>query len=100
MGVPMLVTAVDGIAGHVAGGLIDLSLVPEAVPGDWVLCFLGAGREVIDAEQAARISAALAGLAQLMAGGTLGDAFADLEARVPALPLHLQAALDAGRTTG
>ena len=42
----------------------------------------------------------LAGLAALMQGGGLGDAFADLDARAPSLPPHLQAALDAGRSTG
>jgi hydrogenase expression/formation protein HypC len=35
-----------------------------------------------------------------MAGGTPGDAFADIEARGPTLPPHLQAALDAGRDRG
>jgi hydrogenase expression/formation protein HypC len=35
-----------------------------------------------------------------MQGGDLGDAFADLEARSPSLPPHLQAALDAGLAQG
>ena len=34
----------------------------------------------------------------VMAGGALGDAFADLEERGPVLPPHLAAALDAGKT--
>jgi hydrogenase expression/formation protein HypC len=33
-----------------------------------------------------------------MAGGELGDAFADLEARTPELPPHLRAAAAAGRS--
>lgn len=100
LGVPMLLTSIDGIAGRTeAGELIDLSLLPDARPGDWVLNFLGAGREILSEDQAMKIRAALDGLACLMAGGALGDAFADLD-RPPALPPHLQAALDAGLATG
>lgn len=119
LGVPRQLVAVEGIVGRAiedgatevgaiedgvrevgAEVLVDLSLVPDAAPGDWVLVFLGAARSVLDAEEAAKITAALAGLASLMAGGGLGDAFADLEARAPSLPPHLQAALDAGQTQG
>ena len=62
--------------------------------------FLGAAREVLTPETAAQIAAALHGLRSLMAGGGLGDAFADLDNRTPSLPPHLQAALDAGQPTG
>ncbi|WP_444462787.1 HypC/HybG/HupF family hydrogenase formation chaperone [Rhodobacter capsulatus] len=103
VGIPVQLLAVDGIRGEVIEdgrpGLVDLSLTPEARPGDWVLAFLGAAREVLTPEAAAQISAALSGLRSLMAGGDLGDAFADLEARSPQLPPHLQAALDAGKTS-
>ena len=103
VGIPVQLLAVDGIRGDVIAdgrpGLVDLSLTPEARPGDWVLAFLGAAREVLTPDQAAQITAALAGLRSLMAGGDLGDAFADLEARSPQLPPHLQAALDAGKTS-
>ena len=103
VGIPMQILAVDGIAAQAqsAEGVetIDLSLTPEARPGDHVLTFLGASREVISAEDAAKIAAALDGLRSLMQGGALGDAFADLEARAPQLPPHLQAALDAGETS-
>lgn len=100
VGVPMQLLSVDGIAGRAAGTgeLIDLSLTPEAAPGDWVLNFLGASREVISADEAAKISAALGGLRALMEGRDLGDAFADLEATGPRLPAHLQAARDANKT--
>lgn len=101
MGVPARLVAVDGIAGRAEDGqLIDLSLTPDARPGDWVLCFLDTAHEVIDAPRAARISAALDGLRAIMTGGDLGAAFADLEDRTPRLPPHLQAALDAGQRTG
>ncbi len=101
VGIPAQLLSVDGIAGHCADGtLVDLSLVPGARPGDWVLTFLGTAHEVIDPATAAQISAALQGLRAVMQGQPLGDAFADLEARAPQLPPHLQAALDAGRSTG
>ncbi|EEW24946.1 HypC/HybG/HupF family hydrogenase formation chaperone [Rhodobacter ferrooxidans] len=104
LGVPMQLLAVDGIAGQASDGvnmqLLDLSLTPDAQPGDWVLAFLGAAREVISAAEAAQITNALVGLQSLMQGGDLGDAFADLESRSPSLPPHLQAALDAGLSQG
>lgn len=104
VGLPLCITAIDGIAaraeapGHLE--IVDLSLTPEARLGDWVLTHLGAAREVISANEAARITAALAGLRAVMQGEGLGDAFADLEASGPQLPPHLKAALEAGQTTG
>lgn len=104
LGVPMKLLSIDGIAGLGEGidgiELIDLSLCPDSRVGDWVLGFLGAAREVISAEEAGKISAALTGLRALMAGGDLGAAFADLDNRTPSLPPHLQAALDAGHSNG
>ena len=104
VGVPMQITAINGIAATTTNGrhveLIDLSLTPDAQIGDWLLTFLGAAREVISADEAQKIAAALDGLQSLMDGGDLGDAFADLEETGPRLPAHLQAALDAGATTG
>lgn len=103
LGIPVQLIAREGIRGEIlrdgTPALIDLSLTPEAVPGDWLLDFLGAAREVISAEAAGQIRAALDGLAAVLAGGDLGDAFADLEARPPQLPPHLQAARDAGKTS-
>lgn len=104
VGIPMQITAIDGIAATATNGkhveVIDLSLTPDAQVDDWLLTFLGAAREVITADEAQKISAALGGLQSLMQGGSLGDAFADLEETGPQLPAHLQAALDAGATTG
>ncbi|MGP3697594.1 HypC/HybG/HupF family hydrogenase formation chaperone [Rhodobacter sp. NSM] len=103
VGDPLHLLSVEGIAGTASDGerisLIDLSLVPDARAGDWVLCFLGTAREIIAADEAARIAEALAALRSVMAGGGVGDAFADLD-RPPSLPPHLQAALDAGRSHG
>ncbi len=69
---------------------IDLSLVGPQPPGTWLLCFLDAAREIIPAERAASINAALAALAAANAGATDFSAFfADLE-REPQLPAHLR----------
>ncbi|HBG99621.1 MAG TPA: hydrogenase [Rhodobacteraceae bacterium] len=104
VGVPMRIAAIDGIAARAEDGdreaLIDLSLTPAARVGDWVLTHLGTAREVIAPGEAQKIRAALRALDAVMAGGTPGDAFADIEARGPTLPPHLQAALDAGRAEG
>lgn len=104
LGVPMQLVSVDGIAGMARDGasveLVDLSLTPDARPGDWVLIFLGAAREVMDEAEAMATRRALDGLRSLMSGGGLGDAFADLDNRTPTLPPHLQAALDAGLAKG
>lgn len=95
---PRLLLAVEGIVGQSAEGPIDLSLTPEATAGDWVLVFLGAARQRIDAEEAARIADALAGLKAVMAGSAadLDLLFADLAEREPSLPPHLEAARAAG----
>ncbi len=102
VGIPMQIIRVDGIAAQATDGreetTIDLSLTGPLAPGTWVLTFLGAAREVIEAEDAQKITAALNGLRALMRGEDLGDAFADLDARSPRLPAHLQAALDRGET--
>jgi len=104
LGVPMQLLSVDGIAGLAREEgqtqLVDLSLTPDACPGDWVLVFLGAAREVMAEAEALAVRRALGGLRALMAGGDLGEAFADLESRPPTLPPHLQAALDAGQAKG
>jgi hydrogenase expression/formation protein HypC len=101
VGIPMRVLEVEGFAALATDGrhseTIDLSLTGPVPEGSWVLTFLGAAREIITEDQAQKIGNALDGLRSLMAGGDLGDAFADLEARAPQLPPHLQAAMDNGR---
>jgi hydrogenase expression/formation protein HypC len=104
VGLPLRIARIDGIAAQARNGthaeLIDLSLTPDAQVGDWVLTFLGTSREIISADDAAKISAALEALRAVMDGQGAGDAFADIEASGPQLPPHLQAAFDAGQTTG
>ncbi|MAN98698.1 HypC/HybG/HupF family hydrogenase formation chaperone [uncultured Roseovarius sp.] len=103
VGIPMQVLSVDGIAARATDGegeaLIDLTLTGALAPGTWVLTHLGAAREVLDEAEAVKIAAAVRALKSIMAGGGMGDAFADLEARAPALPSHLEAARVAGKTT-
>lgn len=69
---------------------IDIRLVGAQVPGTWLLCFLDAAREVIPAERAAAVNAALAALSAVDAGATdLSAFFADLD-REPQLPEFLR----------
>ncbi len=104
IGIPMRVLSADGIVGRATDGeaeaLIDLSLTGPLDPGTWVLTFMGAAREVLSQDEAGKIAAAVGALRSVMQGGSAGEAFADLEANGPRLPPHLQAALDAGQTTG
>lgn len=104
VGIPMRILSCEGIAARASGdegeALIDLSLTGPLAPGTWVLTHLGAAREVIDATRAAQVSEALSALRAVMSGRGAGAAFADLEARGPSLPPHLQAALDRGDATG
>lgn len=69
---------------------VDLALVGEQPPGTWLLTFLDAAREVIAAERAAAINAALDALTAAHDGATDFSAFfADLE-REPQLPEFLR----------
>lgn len=69
---------------------IDIRLVGAQPPGTWLLCFLDAAREVIPAERATAINAALAALSAVNAGETdLSAFFADLD-REPQLPEFLR----------
>ena len=105
VGIPMRIESRAGDFAQCRGaeGLVpvDLALVPQAQAGDHVLVFLGAARSVLEADEAALISKALAAVAAVMSGtaeaGALDAAFADLD-RPPQLPPHLAAALAAGRT--
>jgi hydrogenase expression/formation protein HypC len=96
IGIPMQVTESNDYRARCQGPegpvLIDLALVGRQEAGAWLLTHMGAAREVLDPEVAARITAALDGLR----GALLGDsarvdaAFADLVGRTPQLPEHLR----------
>ncbi len=102
VGIPLRIDTVDGLRAVASNASrseeLDLSLVGPQPVGTWVLGFLGAARDVLTEDEAASIEAALAGLERVMAGGDLGDAFADLTHRAPTLPPHLAAAHAAGKT--
>lgn len=69
---------------------VDLSLVGAQLPGTWLLTFLDAAREIIPAERAAAIDAALDALDAAQSGATDFSAFfADLD-REPQLPDFLR----------
>jgi len=69
---------------------VDLSLVGMQPAGAWLLTFLDAAREVIDADRAAAIDAALSALEAAQVGATDFSAFfADLD-REPQLPDFLR----------
>lgn len=95
VGIPMQVVSCDGLTALCSGRggerRLDLALVGEQPPGTWLLAFLDAAREVIDAQAAAQIEAALDGLAAAMNGETdLSRYFADLIDRPPQLPDFLR----------
>lgn len=71
---------------------VDLSLVGPVPPGAWLLCFLGAAREVIPEERALDIQRALGALESALRGDTaaIDAAFADLVGREPQLPDFLR----------
>lgn len=80
----------QGVDRHGQPCRIDIGLVGRQPAGTWLLTFLDAAREVIDAERAAAINAALDALAAAHAGETDFSAFfADLD-REPQLPEFLR----------
>jgi len=84
---------------------VDTTLTGELQTGQWVLCSLGAAREVVDAEHAAKVESALCGLESILSGINNGDDqgsidalinshFSDLVNREPQLPDVLRPAAD------
>lgn len=71
---------------------IDTLLVGDVQPGQWLLTFLGAARELVSAEQAERVANALGALESALAGDAsqIDLAFADLINREPELPEFLR----------
>ncbi len=102
IGLPMRLIEKEGIRGKARLGAavqdVDLSLTPQAAPGDHLLVFLGAAREVLSPARAQAIAAAHDALRAVLSGGDTDSGFTDLVGREPPLPPHLQAALAAGRT--
>jgi hydrogenase expression/formation protein HypC len=105
VGVPMEVLSAGAYhavcRGRTGTTRVDTLITGPLAVGQWVLCFLGAAREVIDSERAHLVDAALDALDAIAAGqGDLGDQcdltalmnshFADLIGREPQLPEFLR----------
>jgi len=96
LGIPMRVIVAHENSALCAGRngqqLINTMLLGPVEVGQWLLTFLDAGREVIDAERAALVDAALDGLQAVADGGevNLDLFFADLVNREPTLPEFLR----------
>jgi len=70
---------------------IDTLLVGDQPAGTWLLTFLGSARELLCAEDAARISDAVRAVDLVMRGETAVDhLFSDLAAREPQRPDFIQ----------
>lgn len=74
---------------------VDTLITGPLQPGQWILSFLGAAREVVDAERAAQVAAALTALESILHGAGSVEAmihtgFADLIEREPQLPEFLR----------
>ncbi len=69
---------------------VDTALVGTVKPGQWLLVFLDAAREVLEEARAAEIDDALNALEAALRGEALDGYFADLVDREPMLPEHLR----------
>lgn len=96
LGIPMQVIEVHETyalcEGRNGQQVINTMLLDRVEVGQWLMTFLDAGREVIDAERAALVNAALDGLHAVSEGGEvdLDVFFADLVNREPQLPEFLR----------
>lgn len=103
IGEPMKVLEVRGDNGWCVGRNgnmeVDLRLVPDVAAGDQVLVFLGAARRSLSEVEAMEIRDALGAMEAIAAGASLEGFFADLVAREPSLPPHLETARRQGLET-
>lgn len=96
LGIPMLVIEAHENSALCEGRngrqLINTMLLGRVEAGQWLMTFLDAGREVIDAERAALVNSALDGLQAMADGGDvdMDVFFADLVNREPQLPEFLR----------
>jgi hydrogenase expression/formation protein HypC len=96
LGIPMMVIEAHEHSALCEGRngrqVINTMLLGQVEAGQWLMTFLDAGREVIDAERAALVNAALDGLQAMSEGGevNLDIYFADLVDREPTLPDFLR----------
>jgi len=85
-------TAARCVDRHGVEADVDLSLVDAVDSGAWLLVFLGAAREIVDAERALQIDRALGALEAALRGDvdSIDAAFPDLAGRIPTLPEFLR----------
>ena len=71
---------------------VDTMLTGPALPGQWLMVFLGASREVVDEAHAAQVLSAVNALEAALGGNNdaIELAFADLINREPQLPDFLR----------
>lgn len=101
LAIPMQVIRMEGTTALCQGrnGIerMDTMLTGPLEAGQWILGFLGAAREVVDAERAAQVKDALTALESILHGKGSTEAliqagFADLIEREPQLPDFLRSA--------
>lgn len=96
VGIPMRVVEPRGgealAEGRGQRQLLDMLLIGPQPAGTWVLAYLGTAREVLSAERAGEVDAALDGLEAVLSGETenLDRFFPGLAGRVPELPDFLK----------
>ncbi len=99
LAIPMQVIRMEGTTALCQGrnGIerLDTLITGPLEAGQWVLGFLGAAREVVDAERAAQVEDALTALESILHGNGSTEAlihagFADLVGREPQLPEFLR----------
>lgn len=75
--------------------VVDVRLLGNVEPGDWVLVFRQDAVRIVDEDEAKSILEALSALSSVMAGGAdesvIEAGFSDLVGREPQLPDHLKA---------
>lgn len=105
LALPMKVIRMEGTTALCEGrnGIerLDTLLTGPLEAGQWVLGFLGAAREVVDAERAAQVADALDALESILHGDASTESliragFADLVEREPQLPEFLRPASNQG----
>ncbi len=84
IGIPMQVIEIDGAFAWCEGRQrrerLNILLLDEVLPGDWLYAVLGQAREKLTAEKSVEINLALDGIAAALQGET------DLDGYFPGLP--------------
>jgi len=94
IGIPMRVLHFDNgmaeCAGQGRSERLNLMLIGDVPVGTWVLAHQGSALRTMSEDEALRTGEALAALEAALAGNDVDAFFADLIAREPRLPPHLE----------